>query len=62
MSKILRAVFRAMKDLHAIGLISDEKMKEFEELCRPDNKKARNTPRKSQEGNARKHKAMRKSK
>lgn len=39
MSKILKAVYRAIKDLHAIGGISDERMKEFEELCAPDPKK-----------------------
>lgn len=39
MSKILRAVLRTARGLHASRGITDEKMKEFEELCAPKQKK-----------------------
>jgi hypothetical protein len=62
MSKILRTVLRAMRDLHAVGCITDEKMKEFEELCRPEGKKASHTPRKGKGRKAGKHIRARKPK
>ena len=45
MSKILRAVYREAKGLHKIGLISDERMKEFEELCLPRKRQASARPK-----------------
>lgn len=41
MSKIFRAVLRMATGLHAVCGISDEKMKEFEELGAPQKTKSR---------------------
>lgn len=52
MSKILRYVLRMARDLHAIGGITDEKMKEFEELCAPTKRKRRK-PKKARNNRSR---------
>ncbi len=57
MSKILRAVYREAKGLHDIGLISDEKMKEFEELCLPRKRQTSARPKPTKKSKTQKRKS-----